>query len=80
MIERSRLAVLFGGRSPEHEVSVVSARSILRETDAERFEIMPLGITRGRRLADPGGDAAAGSSAPRPTARTRSATRKAPGC
>ena len=47
MIERSRLAVLFGGRSPEHEVSVVSARSILREADAERFEIMPLGITRG---------------------------------
>jgi D-alanine-D-alanine ligase len=45
--ERLRLGVLFGGRSAEHEVSVVSARSILREADATRFEVVPLGITRG---------------------------------
>ncbi len=44
---RLRLGVLFGGRSAEHEVSVVSARSILREADADRFEAVPLGITRG---------------------------------
>ena len=47
MSERQRLGVIFGGRSPEHEVSVVSARSILREADAERFEVVPFGITRG---------------------------------
>ena len=41
-----RLAVVFGGRSPEHEVSVVSARSILREADPDRLLVEPFGITR----------------------------------
>ena len=41
-----RLGVVCGGRSPEHAVSVVSARSILREADAERFDVVPFGITR----------------------------------
>ncbi len=45
--ERLRLGVLFGGRSAEHEISVSSARSILREANTARFEIVPLGITRG---------------------------------
>lgn len=44
---RQRLGVIFGGHSPEHEVSVVSARSILREADPDRFEVVPFGITRG---------------------------------
>lgn len=44
---RQRLAVLFGGCSPEHEVSVVSARSIIAAADPERFEVIPLGVTRG---------------------------------
>jgi len=44
---RQRLAVIFGGQSPEHEVSVVSARAILREADPNRFEVLPFGITRG---------------------------------
>lgn len=44
--ERQRLAVVFGGRSGEHEVSVTSARSIMRETDHDRFEVIPIGITR----------------------------------
>ncbi len=47
MSARQRLAVLFGGQSPEHEISVISARAIMREADPERFEIVPLGITRG---------------------------------
>ena len=47
MSDRTRLAVILGGRSPEHEVSVVSARSIIREADPERFEVVPFGITRG---------------------------------
>lgn len=47
MSARTRLGVIFGGRSPEHEVSVVSGRSIMREADPERFEVVPFGITRG---------------------------------
>ena len=43
---RSRLAVIFGGRSAEHEVSVLSARGVMREADEERFEVIPFGITR----------------------------------
>ena len=41
-----KLGVIFGGRSMEHEVSVVSARGVMREADAERFEVVPFGITR----------------------------------
>jgi len=48
---RTRLAVVFGGMSPEHEVSVTSARSVMREADAGRFEVVPFGISkRGRWL------------------------------
>ena len=47
MSDGTALAVVFGGRSPEHEVSVVSARSILREADPARFNVIPFGITRG---------------------------------
>ena len=43
---RRRLAVIFGGRSTEHEVSVTSARGVMHEADAERFEVVPFGITR----------------------------------
>ncbi len=48
-----RMAVICGGRSPEHAVSVVSARSILREADPARFEAVPFGITRGGRWLTP---------------------------
>jgi len=43
---KQRLAVIFGGRSAEHEVSVTSARGVMREADTERFEVFPVGITR----------------------------------
>lgn len=46
MSARQRLVVLFGGRSAEHEVSVTSARGVMREADAERFEVVPVGITK----------------------------------
>ena len=45
-MQRLQLAVICGGQSPEHPVSVVSARSILREADPARFEVVPFGITR----------------------------------
>src|SRR5690606_12753499 len=41
-----RLAVVFGGRSAEHEVSVTSARGVMREADPERFEVVPIAITK----------------------------------
>jgi len=44
--QRERLVVVFGGRSAEHEVSVTSARGVMREADPERFEVIPLGITK----------------------------------
>lgn len=41
-----RVVVLFGGRSGEHEVSVASARSVMAALDRERFEVLPVAITR----------------------------------
>lgn len=45
MTNRIRVAVVFGGRSNEHAVSCVSAGSVLRHLDPERFEAVPIGIT-----------------------------------
>lgn len=41
-----RLIVLFGGRSAEHDVSRVSASHVLRAVDPERYEVLPVAITR----------------------------------
>ncbi len=42
---RARVAVVYGGRSSEHAISCVSAGSILRHLDPERFEVFAVGIT-----------------------------------
>ncbi len=42
-----RVAVVYGGRSTEHGVSVVSAGSVLAALDPARYEVVPVGITRG---------------------------------
>jgi D-alanine-D-alanine ligase len=47
-----RLVVLFGGRSAEHEVSCISALHVLRAADPERFDIVPIGITRDGRWVE----------------------------
>ena len=50
-----RVGVIFGGRSGEHEVSLASAASVLAAIDRDRFEVVPIGISReGRWLV--GGD------------------------
>jgi D-alanine-D-alanine ligase len=41
-----RVAVLFGGQSAEHDVSLRSAQTIIGALDPERFEVVPVGITR----------------------------------
>jgi D-alanine-D-alanine ligase len=43
---RIRVAVLFGGRSAEHEISCLSARSVIDALDPGVFEVVPIGITR----------------------------------
>ncbi len=45
-MSRLRIAVLFGGRSGEHEVSLVSAASVMHALDATRYDILPVGIGR----------------------------------
>lgn len=47
MSPRIRVAVIYGGRSSEHAISCVSAGSILRNLDPERFEVTAVGITPG---------------------------------
>ncbi|MBZ5503031.1 MAG: D-alanine--D-alanine ligase [Acidobacteriia bacterium] len=50
--KRLRVGVLFGGRSGEHEVSLASAASVIRALDPEKYEAVPIGITKdGRWLA-----------------------------
>jgi D-alanine-D-alanine ligase len=43
---RIRVGVIFGGRSDEHDVSITSAHAILNAIDQQRFEAVPIGITR----------------------------------
>jgi D-alanine-D-alanine ligase len=50
--DKQRVALVFGGRSGEHEVSIVSARSVNRALDREKYEVVPMAIDRGGRWAD----------------------------
>lgn len=43
---KKKVAVLFGGQSTEHEVSRVSASSVLRNIDLSKFDVYPIGITK----------------------------------
>jgi len=43
--QRTRVAVVYGGRSSEHAISCVSAGSILRNLDPQRYEVVAIGIT-----------------------------------
>ncbi|HEX6509646.1 MAG TPA: D-alanine--D-alanine ligase A, partial [Chloroflexota bacterium] len=45
-MKRIRVGVLFGGQSGEHEVSLASASSVLKALDPQRYEAIPIGITR----------------------------------
>ncbi|MGH7564361.1 MAG: D-alanine--D-alanine ligase family protein [Gemmatimonadota bacterium] len=44
--KRLRVGLLFGGRSSEHEVSLMSARSVLDALDPSRYEVVQIGITK----------------------------------
>jgi len=43
--KRPRVAVVFGGRSGEHEVSIQSARSVISAIDRTKYDVLPVGIT-----------------------------------
>jgi len=45
-MEKLRVGVLFGGRSGEHEVSLLSAASVLNAIDKDKYEVVPIGITK----------------------------------
>ena len=52
MTKKLLVGNLFGGRSGEHEVSLLSAASVLKSIDREKFDVVPIGITKeGRWLA-----------------------------
>jgi len=44
--KRLRIGVLFGGRSGEHEVSLLSAASILKAIDRKKYDVVPIGISK----------------------------------
>ncbi len=56
-MKKLRIGVLFGGRSGEHEVSLLSAASVLKAIDRKKYEVVPIGITKagslGHRLRRP---------------------------
>src|SRR5271166_2865581 len=45
-ITKVRVGILFGGRSGEHEVSLLSAASVLNAIDKTKYEVVPIGITK----------------------------------
>jgi len=45
-MKKRRIAVLFGGRSPEHQVSLTSAVGVLRNIDRSLFDVIPVKITK----------------------------------
>jgi D-alanine-D-alanine ligase len=44
--KKIRVAVLFGGKSAEHEVSLQSARNVIEALDKEKYEVVPIGINK----------------------------------
>ncbi len=46
MTKKLRVGVLFGGRSGEHEVSLLSAASVMEAMDTNKYEVVPIGITK----------------------------------
>jgi D-alanine-D-alanine ligase len=55
---KTRVAVVFGGRSTEHAISCVSAGSIIAALDPDEFEIVPVGITKAGKWVLTSGDPA----------------------
>ncbi|MBR5740749.1 MAG: D-alanine--D-alanine ligase A, partial [Firmicutes bacterium] len=60
-MNKKKIAIVFGGKSSEHDVSLMSAASVIRAINKERYELLYIGITRDgqwRRLVLPEGKTA----------------------
>ncbi|HEX9199650.1 MAG TPA: D-alanine--D-alanine ligase family protein [Acidobacteriaceae bacterium] len=65
MKKKLRIGILYGGRSGEHEVSLLSAASILKAIDRKKFEVVPIGIDKqGRWLSGDAAQRLLGASVP----------------
>ena len=53
-----RVALLFGGRSGEHAISAATAAGVMRAIDRDKYEVLPIGITRDGTWVLTGGDSA----------------------
>jgi D-alanine-D-alanine ligase len=53
MTAKIRIGLIFGGRSGEHEVSVRSARTVIEAVDTEKYEVVPVAITKEGRWLSP---------------------------
>ena len=45
-MKKIRVGILFGGRSGEHEISLLSAASVFNAIDKNKYEVVPIGITK----------------------------------
>ena len=53
MTTKIQIGIIYGGRSGEHEVSVRSARSVIEAIDPEKYEVIPIAITKEGRWLSP---------------------------
>jgi D-alanine-D-alanine ligase len=67
-VRKLRVAVLAGGRSSEHEISLASARSVLESLDPERFDVVTVAIGRDGRWELGSGDGSVAETLPVPAA------------
>src|SRR5215472_11747037 len=44
--KKLRIGLIYGGRSGEHEVSLASAKAVMENLDRDKYEIVPIGITK----------------------------------
>jgi D-alanine-D-alanine ligase len=68
MAARLRVAVLAGGRSSEHDISLASARSVLESLDPERYDVVTVAIGRDGRWELGSGDGSVAETLPVPAA------------
>jgi D-alanine-D-alanine ligase len=54
MTKKIRVGILFGGRSGEHEISLLSAASVFNAIDKNKYEVVPIGITKDGRWVGAG--------------------------
>jgi D-alanine-D-alanine ligase len=67
-VDRLRVAILAGGRSSEHEISLASARSVLESLDPGRFDVVTVAIGRDGRWELGSGDGSVAETLPVPAA------------